>query len=322
MPDVDSKPIQPLIHIGYYKSGTSWLQRNVFEQPGSGFGGRSKGEPKHPIRRFVAEPLFGFDAAAWRHQFAELLADPVRQGLVPTISWERLAGHPFSGGWDAKLIAERLAEVFPDGRVLIVAREQRRMIASVYKQYVHAGGPCSVRDFLRPRTSSSRRVPPFELRYFEYEHLLEHYQGLFGPERVLALTLEQLAEDARAFVRQIGSFAGARCDDQFVAGLPVGQPANAAIPPLARKARRVVNKLVYRSALNPAPIATLAGGESFAGRVERLVGRRTRRFPFNDALDRRLVDWIEQEVGDRFAESNRRFATLTGIDVGALGWTV
>ena len=67
------------------------------------------------------------------------------------VSFPRLSGHPYSGGYDSRMIADRVAEVFPEARILIVIREQRSMIVSTYKQYVNAGGEA------RLSTSSSRR---------------------------------------------------------------------------------------------------------------------------------------------------------------------
>src|SRR5262245_6185327 len=94
-----------------------------------------------PSREIIRIRPLEFDAAAVRATFEPALRKIRDQGLLPVVSNERLSGHPSSGGYDSKEIADRLAAVFPEGRVLIVIREQHSVIESVYKQYVLAGGP-------------------------------------------------------------------------------------------------------------------------------------------------------------------------------------
>jgi hypothetical protein len=172
------------------------------------------------VRRLVAAHPFDFDAAAFRAEFEPLLRSSEERELVPVVDFERLSGHPFSGGYDSREIADRLAAVFPDGLVLVVIREQRSMIASTYKQYVRQGGASSLRRFLEPLVSQGLQVPQFDFRFFEYHRLLAYYRGLFGADRVLVLTYEQFRDDPSAFVAEIGRFAGRRLEASVLRSLP------------------------------------------------------------------------------------------------------
>jgi hypothetical protein len=69
-----------------------------------------------------------------------------RGGLIPMVSSERLSGNPHSGGYDSAVLAERLHQVFPGARVLVMIREQRSMILSSWAQYVRVGGACLLRS--------------------------------------------------------------------------------------------------------------------------------------------------------------------------------
>ena len=42
-----------LIHIGYHKTGTNWLQRRFFSDPATGYRWLGKRPGSHPVRRFV-----------------------------------------------------------------------------------------------------------------------------------------------------------------------------------------------------------------------------------------------------------------------------
>ncbi len=289
-----------LVHIGYAKSATSWLQEHLFSNEATGLGWIRK-EAGNPVRRLIDDDPLDFDAAATRAAIDPLLDALRERGLVPVVSVERLVGHPFSGGYDSKEIADRIAAVFPEGRVLEVIREQRSMILSTYKQSVRAGSAAAVEEFLDPPRSKSRRVPWFDYRFFEYDRLLAYYRGLLGPERVLALTFEQFGGDAAGFVGAIGDFAGRPLGDGVVAALPLDARENAAPSARAIEAKRRKNFTV-RSELNPAVAAAPPERDA----------------PDDQALRRA----VERAVGDRYAASNGRTAELTGIDLARYGWSL
>ncbi len=315
----DRPPV--LVHIGYHKTGTNWLQRHFFGDPRTGLQWVGKSGGDHPARQLVRARPLEFDAAVSRAQFEPLLRRAETEGLLPVVSYERLSGHPFSGGHDSKEIANRLKEVFPEAKVLVVIREQRSMILSTYKQYVKAGGPCSLPRFLAPPRSTSMRVPWFDLRHFEYHHLLRHYRALFGEDAVLALAFDQLVREPPAFVAAIGRFAGQPVDDELLASLPYTARYNPALSASKIAVRRRRNRLAERSEVHPAPLFESRSlrrlTRAAAGAVDALVpGRMATKI---EASLRREADEI---VGDRYRESNRATAELTGIDLGGYGWTV
>ena len=306
-----------LVHIGYHKTGSRWLRHLFFGNPETGYGWVGKTGEEHPVRRLVRARPLEFDAEAGRAEFEPLLAKIADAGLHPVVSFERLSGNPFSGGYDSKEIADRLVQVFPDARVLVVVREQRGMIVSTYKQYVREGGAMSVTKFMQPPTSRSLRIPWFDFRYFEYDHLLGYYQRLFGPERVLALPYEQFRSDPRAFVQRLAEFAGRPLSDEQLDALPFDSKANPGPPATAIAARRWLNVLGVRTDLNPAPPLASPAFWKLGKRIDRLSLAPRRAVVHEEEKLRRLV---AERVGDRYVESNRRTGELTGLDLAAYGW--
>lgn len=144
--------MRPLIHIGYHKTATTWLQRSVFVSRDAGFAlaGSSRDLPSY----FANIHSFAFDPTAARDKFGPRVERAEEEGLVPALSAERLSGDPHRGGFDGKLVADRLAETFPEARVLVVFREQGSMLYSLYKQYMKRGGGCLVRA-IRQRVGSA-----------------------------------------------------------------------------------------------------------------------------------------------------------------------
>jgi hypothetical protein len=310
-----------ILHIGYHKTATSWLQRQVFANPLSPLRTIGKLGDDHPIRQLVRARPLDFDAAAHRARIEALVRPILDESLVPVISWERLSGHAVSGGYDSKELADRLHAVFPEGKVLAVIREQRAVILSSYKQYVMGGGRAPVEDFLEPPGSRNMRLPAFDLRFYEYEHLLGHYQSLFGRDAVLVLTFDQFIREPAAFVSAICAFAGRAASDRLLASLPydyVRRPSHSA---LELSIRRRGNAFA-RSELNPVPALDsklLRRMMKMAEHVStaRLVPEQVR--AKREAALRATVGRI---IGDRYRESNRRTAELAGLDLAGYGWPV
>jgi hypothetical protein len=312
----------PLIHVGYHKTGSSWLQKYLFSaKAGAGFTAFAKGRDG-PINELIVSPnALDFDPAAARRRFEDLIDRATDSGRRAVVSSERLSGHPLSGGYDSKELAERLAEVFPDGRVLIVIREQREMMLSTYRQYVRAGGTWSLRRFLDPPVDTRVRVPLFDAGHFAYHRLISTYQRLFGTERVLVLPYEWFRSEPRVFVSAIAGFAGVTLRDEFLEALPLEARPNLATSRAATRLKRAINRLAARTDVNPAPLVNLPRIEAFARRRVDLVDRLIPGF-IRERLERGDRDRVAEAVGDRFDESNRATANLCGLDLAAHGYSV
>jgi len=296
----------PLVHVGYHKTGTTWLQTGLFADEAPGF--VRPWDSKAIRGALVLADPFGFDAREARRSFAPGLGGAARRGLVPVVSDERLSGSPHAGGYDAALLAERLAAVFPEARVLLAFREQVELIHSIYKQYVRDGGVATLAGYLHPRNPAE--IPQFRFGHFEYDRPIRRYRELFGDDRVLALPFELLAADERAFVDEILAFCGLQPGADYRPG--VRYPALGAAT-LALK--RWTNRLAVRNALSPAAPLYVKDHERRFERLDRLVPR-----GLSARRERRERAAVAEAVGDRYAESNRRTAELTGRDLAAMGY--
>jgi hypothetical protein len=309
-----------LVHIGYHKTGTKWLRGVVFDNPTAGFRWLGKDPADHPVRRLLMERPLDFDAGALRKAFDPLLADTEAAGLVPVVATPSLSGHPFSGGHESKEIADRLRQVLPEARVLIVIREQRSMIASTYKQYVKAGSPSKLSGFLDP--PPKWRVPAFNFGHFEYDRLIGYYQSLFGRDAVLTLPYEQFVEDGQTFVQRIAEFAGSSIPPEVLERMP-SQRWNKGRSALAIAASRPLNHLCPATDVNLSPVLESNLVLALAKRLQRVDPRK---IPVTRGLavrsEKRLSEQVAEAVGDRYAESNRATAKLIGVDLGAYGWRV
>jgi hypothetical protein len=303
----------PLIHIGYHKTGTTWLQENLFVSADVGFlscGGETE------VKRKIARPHdLEFDPEPARAAFARWFERADREGLVPVLSAERLCGDMLYGAYDSAQIAERLAATFPGARVLIVIREQRAMVFSSYHQYVKSGGRLRLERYLsRP---AYPHPWPFNLRHFQYHRLIQRYIHLFGVDNVLVLPYELFRKDPRQYLARIAEFAVA-AEHARVGDLQFHESANMAWPATAILTKRYVNALV-RDRLNPwAPI----DGEGFSRRAKSVIVKTARRLPpkLERRAQARMRATIETHLADRYRESNGITSGLIGEDLGSFGY--
>jgi len=300
-----------LLHVGYMKTASTWLDRAVFRNREAGF--TSPWRHRETIEKLLLVNPFAFDPDEAKAFFAPGIAAARGESLVPVLSNERLTGEPHSGGYDSKTIADRLAAVFPGARVLIVIREQSSMILSSYKQYIATGGAASLKSYLFPGVKGPARLPRFRFEQFEYHWLIAAYEHLFGSDRVLVLPLERLRQDPRGFVASIEAFAGGRMPES----LPLDR-VNPSLSWLSVGIKRRVNHLFVRDPLNPAPLLPLPINNRL---TNVLLG-----------LDRLMPDWLvggmerkkraelDAAIGDRYCESNRKTMTLTGLHLDPYGY--
>lgn len=308
-------PVVPLLHIGYHKTATTWLQQDLFQEASGSF--CAPWSRTDEAARLIAVNPFAFDPAETAAFFDEGVRTASERGLVPVLSNEQLAGNAHTGGHNSRAVADRLAAAFPRARILIVIREQRSMVMSVYKQYVRACGVASLARYLNPpRRGNDRGVPFFDPSFLEFHRLIAYYVALFGKSNVLVLAFEALKADPEQFVARVTRFAGAPAPQ----GLSY-RPRNTTVSAATLAVKRPVNLLLVRDALNP---LALVESPPLAGKVKAAFDRGDRWVPapVRQRSDERMRRAIDRFLGDRYAASNRVTAELTGLDLAGYGYPV
>ncbi|WAT18947.1 sulfotransferase [Aurantiacibacter sp. MUD11] len=308
-----------LIHIGFHKTGSSFLQHQVFADDQLGFGLVRRKDPE------VAEAIrhehpYRFRPDVARHKLRAQCAEQREKGRYPVLSHEGLSGQIFCGGFDSLGIMRRLNEVEPNARILIVIREQTGMLISLYNQYVRSGGREHFQDFLRHPGGGQLH---FHRDHLSYHNLIGAYQQAFGPDRVLALPYEMLKRDQVDFVTRIMKFCQLDLDDdgqKRVAGLGTVNPS---IPPVGNAIKRWTNflaRLPERAGIHgPVPFTITRKTNNRIKRYTRRIGELAPA-SWNSRLQERFRSTVLSEIGDHYRDSNRRTSELIGIDLAALGY--
>ena len=242
----------------------------------------------------------------------ELLDEAKDRDLLPVWSNELLSGWPSYGSQTRVLIAERLVSMFPDAKILLIIREQKSVINSVYGQYIREGGTMNLKTYL-----SKEWVAPyfqgFNLVQYDYFQLVSLYTRLFKPENVLFLPYELLNKDSSAFIKSILNFA--ELDHEAGLALMSKNVLNKTTSDSNLWLRRHVGKFVSnrRSVSNQNAVCYNFHFKKMWKSLElpRFV---------DTALKRKKSTIIQAHIGNTFQESNNSLQELTDVDFKSLGY--
>jgi hypothetical protein len=305
---------RPIIHVGLHKTATSWFQTTFYPQI-RGY--------RYLQRRLVRWTLLARSPLAF---------DPIRarellgldHGDPAIICEEDLSGVLDNAGlassYVAKELANQLAAIAPEARIVLFVRSQAALIASAYHQYLREGGTGSVQRYLFPddhlQLGAIRppKPPGFDLSQFEFDRLVAHYDDLFGAENVFVFAYEEFAANPAAFVERFCQKLGLQRPSvldkrKYNSGFRVG------LLPIAR----MMNLFTCRAVANKTTLVHIPFWYRLRGKLLELLNRAElfgRRPSPERLLGRDTVAWIQQ----RFWEGNRELARRMQTDLAKLGY--
>jgi hypothetical protein len=196
-----------IIHVGYGKTASSWLQERIFSPLGTAIylGKRANEYPQWLLRlNYLDEFAFSEQRDALRAEICERL-----QGRSKAV----VSSEAFTNLTVIFQQSHRIKYVFGDAKIVLVLRNPIDWLISNYKYCVQ------YENFWKPLTAyldfGVRRTPfalekrlPFYIPDFYYSEVVSHYRTLFGGERVLVLRYEDLVTDAEGYGETLAKFIG------------------------------------------------------------------------------------------------------------------
>jgi Sulfotransferase family len=255
-----------VFHIGHHKTATTWLQTGYFSE--------------HPQIRLAAEFHTPWNDAFLAHLIGstersfsvsecrsilekKLLSVTDDPHKVIAISAERLSGHPYSGGYDSYIIANRIHACFPEARIIMSIRNQIDMLISVYKQLVLEGYLGTFTDMIGCR---QWKGTAFSLDMYKYDRLISRYIELFSRERLLILTYENFLNNKIGYINLLSNFLGV----PYFEASNFNTVVNQATSERQIRATRVLNYF-RKSELNPFPLLEIT--PSISRRLEKIFAK-------------------------------------------------
>lgn len=187
-----------LIHIGFPKTGSTFLQ-TYFEENPSIYHNRER------FKKYIETGVI--DESLWHKSSEKFPFDILSEELLSiwqgNVSQTALSTYNFN--FDVKLkqkeVAEKLSIFFPQAKILIVTRNYRTLVSALYSQYLFSGGVSSLRYLLRTKQYQN-------LRLFNYDYIIQTYQDIFGKENVILLPFEFLQENPKEYLLYIEKVFG------------------------------------------------------------------------------------------------------------------
>lgn len=191
-----------LFHLGFPKCASTTLQRLLFScHPQI----QNIGKPRsldHPETRGLIRTLKYSEHFRFRKNTAAqtFFADQLQPGKLNVFSCEDLAVGPY---WltqhpktaDRHSILLSLKLLGPEARVLVVVRDQMKILPSIYTQ-LRAGGRTDLPDFQTWITEQlAARVGPSVIDGLDYAAYLEAVADIFGRDRLIVLDFAQIVAD-------------------------------------------------------------------------------------------------------------------------------
>lgn len=289
-----------ILHVGYPKAASTWLQRCVFI-PALGYQNPWPTHDNLAVEHFTLTPKPAFDPAKVRESFLAACSG----GAAPAISHEALAGDPIMGRYHGFESAERLAATFHGARVIVFFRAQETYAYSAWSEHVRRGGLSTIDAYIDNKNVRPGYRPFCPDEFLKYDMLVGFYARLFGGDRVLALPMEAL-RDQQAIKHLSGFLNNERildCENTPVYASDKGATT------------RILRNLNRFSPYDP----TQRTQRRIVGRQ---AGRLNRRLPqsWHDKSKRSDQQKFAQLLAGRFGDSNRRLQDMTPLDLSQYGY--
>lgn len=294
-----------IIHIGYSKTGTSFLQKWFFPNL-INVNNFKKSEILNQIIK--VNPLNLNDLNP--HYFVK------ENNKISLLSYELLTGSPKDGGLSLNLTknnADKLKILFPNAKILIFIRNQIDIIISSYCQYVFGGGTWNLKNYLFHPT---RIGPPslilFDFAFFKYCDVIDYYSSLFGKENIEICLYEEMENNNYLFLRKLISKFNFKIEEstlQEISKIKEHTSYNQRLLGIAR----FLNLFTSRKVLNKRYIINIPGFLFFARKCLRLLNK----LPLNQMEPNKFLGTeIINYICNYYKKSNNRLAkryNLTNI---------
>lgn len=303
----------PLLHVGFPKAVSSWLQKHFFTTDCGFF------QMLNPLETqlcLISPSAFDFHPENVYRSLQNNLNRRI-DNAVPVITAEALSGNMYCGGFNGHELACRLKAVAPHARLLMMIREQRSLIRSLYKSWIVWGMPHSIERMLQPQTPDL--APQFNLDFLRFDQRIACYQQLFGTENVLVIPYEAFKNKPLSVLQQIHRFAQApETTLPALNGLPVHKRVNRGTSLAWLYWLRLQNRWLYSTPFNYNGLLPADNDRL----MKRLAKSKKNPLPrFTDTwFETRFRSTVTSLTHGQFADSNRKLTELTGLNLAQYGY--
>lgn len=209
--------VNKVIHIGYPKAGSSFLQNNIFPfLKNYEVVNYTKG--KHFCHYVLHSGMF-FNVGK-----AIGLLPPTSGNAI--LSNELLVGNPISGiGVNDEKTPHKLKASGFNKVVISLRRNHEKWTQSLYNEFIKLGGKLTWKDFLSNPSRHDKEYTWYHPAMLDFsDDYVRHYQEVFGKENVLVIYIEDMKNNTGPFIQSILDFFQSKDE------ITVQPPSNESMP--------------------------------------------------------------------------------------------
>lgn len=181
---------QVIIHIGFPRAGSTFLQNYFSLHPDIFFEGNIAGNYR---QTGVVPDIQLPDTSNDTHVVISEEQFSVWNGNVDIVGVRFIM---FDVAAHQQKTLKRLHELFPQSKVLIVTRGFKETVRSMYAQYVRVGGVLKFTEFQNEYAGALAE-------FYNYDRVIEFAEQIFGAQQVLVFPFELLLESPEKFLRKM-----------------------------------------------------------------------------------------------------------------------
>jgi len=273
-----------ICHIGFPKTGTTFLQKKVFPNI-KNVNYLAGGKIKQLLHDVVQKDDSFYNKFKTRAQLIQLH----NSNLNMLFSNEQLTGHHIKTEFPNRTQIARRLKAAGVNKIIITIRNQSDVLESSYKQYIKSGGVLKISKFFDLNNNLN---PILYIDYFNYVKIIELYSEIFGLENVKILQFEDIFSKNTTFYNQLASFLKVEnIDFKNSPELKV----NKSLSNFSTKLLRVINHFTYHS-YSPSSLISKKLSSVFFYKTLRLINS-----PKNE---KKLISKYENEIYSHFLGSN------------------
>lgn len=287
-----------VIHVGYSKTATRWLQASFFPKVTSHkfFG------DKYAKKYFVEVDVLDFDPIDVRRHLE------MEQGIIFSSEFFLTNSNYYHWAYGAKFIvnAHKIHSVFPDAKIVVFIRRQQSMLCSAYTQYVKGGGTYSFKKYYSLNTHCGNGLM---VNYLQYDRIIAYYDSLFGVDNVYVYMFEEFKEDPKKFITKMARDLDITVDTDKISYKVVNVGPRRYI----MKLLRVVNLFSKPRVEMKCVIMPIRG----VSRISKFIYSRLNRFAiFGNYLDENNLLNVKdvENISNLYSQSNRRLLARRGCE--------
>ncbi|MCP4155720.1 MAG: hypothetical protein GY757_48795, partial [bacterium] len=206
--------IKTIIHVGFSKTGTTTLQKNLFNNHSQiHYLGKRYDDKKLEIElhKLIMQETLVYDPSELKKHYNEVIrpkADESKKIIL--LSDEMLLS--YSKARDKGIVAQRLKEVFEPSKIVITIRSQYEILKAAYLSRgrlqlnvppKYSGLHVTFNQWLE---LAEKNVERSYLGHIDYLKTIDYYARLYGKENVCVLLLEEFIQNTEAHIQKLTDF--------------------------------------------------------------------------------------------------------------------